>query len=56
MAAILQIVGALLISIAALVMFPPAGLVVAGLFAIAFGVAIERNPKKMNSKRDVNAG
>lgn len=56
MAEILQVVGALLISIAVLVIFPPAGLIVAGLFAIAFGVALERKPKSKNSKRDVNAG
>jgi hypothetical protein len=39
---LLQVVGALIISAGAALIFVPAGLVVAGVFVIAFGVAIER--------------
>jgi hypothetical protein len=38
----LQVIGALIISAGAALIFVPAGLVVAGAFVIAFGVAIER--------------
>mgnify|MGYP003657733090 FL=1 len=39
---ILQISGAVLISAGAAWIFPPAGLVFAGAFAIMFGVSLER--------------
>lgn len=45
MAAILQIAGATLISIAAFLLFPPAGIAIAGVFAIAFGITIEKRSK-----------
>jgi hypothetical protein len=45
MAAILQIAGAILISMAAFLLFPPAGLVVAGVFLILFGITIEKRSK-----------
>ena len=38
----LQIGGAVLISVGAAWVFPPAGLIVAGAFAILFGVSLER--------------
>jgi hypothetical protein len=38
----LQIGGAVLIAAGAAWMFPPAGLVVAGVFAILFGLSLER--------------
>jgi len=42
-ATIMQISGAVLISIGAGLVFPPAGLMVAGVFAVAFGISLERN-------------
>lgn len=45
MAAILQIAGANLISIAAFLLFPPAGLAIAGAFLILFGITIEKRRK-----------
>lgn len=38
----LQASGATLISTGAFLLFPPAGLVVAGAFLILFGIAVER--------------
>lgn len=38
----LQIGGAVLIAAGATWMFPPAGLIVAGAFAILFGISLER--------------
>lgn len=51
MAAALQITGATLISVGFGLMFPPAGIALAGAFCIAFGITIE-----LNKRRDVNAG
>jgi hypothetical protein len=42
MATILQVAGALGISIGAGLIFPPAGLILAGVFALLFGLALER--------------
>jgi hypothetical protein len=42
MATILQVLGALGISIGAGFIFPPAGLILAGTFALLFGLALER--------------
>lgn len=39
---ILQIGGATLISVGAALAWPPAGLIVAGAFAILFGLSLER--------------
>lgn len=39
---LLQISGAVLVSIGAALVFPPAGLIAAGVFAILFGVSLER--------------
>jgi hypothetical protein len=39
---ILQISGAVLVSAGAAWIFPPAGLILAGVFAIMFGVGLER--------------
>jgi hypothetical protein len=38
----LQIGGAVFIAVGAAWIFPPAGLIVAGVFAIVFGVSLER--------------
>jgi hypothetical protein len=43
MATILQVIGAAAISIGAALMFIPAGLIIAGIFALMFGLAMERN-------------
>lgn len=40
-ATIIQILGAVSISTGAWLLFPPAGLVVAGVFAILFGISLE---------------
>jgi hypothetical protein len=42
MATILQVAGALGISIGASLIFAPAGLILAGVFALLFGLALER--------------
>lgn len=42
MAAILQIAGASLITLGVGLMFVPAGLIIGGVFAVLFGLAIER--------------
>jgi hypothetical protein len=42
-ATIMQISGAVLIAIGAGLVFLPAGLIVAGVFAVAFGISLERN-------------
>jgi hypothetical protein len=42
MATILQVLGALSISIGAGLIFPPAGLILAGVFSVLFGLALER--------------
>lgn len=39
---ILQISGAVLVAVGAALVFPPAGLIVAGAFAILFGMSLER--------------
>lgn len=43
MATIIQIAGAVITSIGVGMIFVPAGLVLAGVFTIVFGVAMERN-------------
>jgi hypothetical protein len=43
MATILQVIGAAAISIGAALMFIPAGVIIAGIFAVMFGLAMERN-------------
>jgi hypothetical protein len=42
MATILQVLGALSVSIGAGLIFPPAGLILAGVFSVLFGLALER--------------
>jgi hypothetical protein len=42
MATILQVTGALGISIGASLIFLPAGVILAGVFALLFGLALER--------------
>lgn len=38
----LQVAGAVLVSSGIGVIFPPAGIIIAGVFAILFGLALER--------------
>lgn len=45
MATILQVAGATLVSVAAFLVAPPAGLALAGIFCLAFGIAAERMKK-----------
>jgi hypothetical protein len=42
MATTLQVAGALGISIGAGLIFPPVGVILAGIFALLFGLALER--------------
>lgn len=42
MATILQVAGAVLVSAGVFLVYPPAGIVAAGIFAILFGIAKER--------------
>ncbi len=42
-ATIIQITGATLIAVGAGIIFPPLGLIVAGVAALTFGIALERN-------------
>jgi hypothetical protein len=42
MATILQVLGALGISIGAALIFIPAGIILAGIFSVLFGLALER--------------
>jgi hypothetical protein len=42
MATILQVLGALSISIGAGLIFPPVGVIFAGVFSLLFGLALER--------------
>jgi hypothetical protein len=42
MATILQVLGALSISIGAGLIFPPLGIILAGVFSLLFGLALER--------------
>jgi hypothetical protein len=42
MATILQVLGALGISIGAGFIYPPVGIILAGVFALLFGLALER--------------
>jgi hypothetical protein len=42
MATILQVLGALSISIGAGLIFPPVGVILAGVFSLLFGLALER--------------
>jgi hypothetical protein len=42
MAIMAQIVGAILIALGAGLIYPPVGVIIAGIFAILFGIAIER--------------
>lgn len=46
MAAALQIIGAILITIAIGLILPPAGIAIAGVFCIIFGVTIELNKRR----------
>jgi hypothetical protein len=43
MATVLQAAGAVAISIGAGLIFIPAGIIIGGVFAVAFGIALERN-------------
>jgi uncharacterized membrane protein len=42
MAAIVQIIGLILIAVGVWMIFPPAAIVVSGIFMVALGVALER--------------
>lgn len=42
MAILAQILGATAIAVGAGLIYPPAGVIIAGVFAILFGIAIER--------------
>jgi hypothetical protein len=42
MASSIQIIGAALVSLGVSLVFPPAGLVVAGALAIVFGISLEK--------------
>lgn len=42
LAIVLQVAGATLISLGAGLVYPPAGVILAGLFAVGFGIALER--------------
>lgn len=46
MAGIIQIVGAAITALGVGLVFPPAGIILAGLFTVAFGVAMERTSAK----------
>ncbi len=46
MAIISQILGAILVALGIGLIFPPAGVVVAGIFAMLFGIALERTAKE----------
>jgi hypothetical protein len=46
MAIISQILGAILVALGVGLIFPPAGVVVAGVFAMLFGIALERTAKE----------
>lgn len=48
MAMIAQLLGATAIAVGAGLIFPPAGLIIAGVFAILFGIAIERTKMEKN--------
>jgi hypothetical protein len=45
MATGLQAAGAVAISIGAGLIFIPAGIIIGGVFAVAFGIALERNAR-----------
>ena len=45
MGTILQILGATLITLGAILLAIPAGFIIAGVFVILFGIATERNAK-----------
>lgn len=47
LATILQILGAALIAVAVFIANPVAGVALAGIFCIVFGVALERRGKKV---------
>lgn len=46
MAIMAQILGAILVALGAGLIYPPAGVVIAGVFAILFGIALERTAKE----------
>jgi hypothetical protein len=46
MAIISQLLGAILVALGVGLMFLPAGVVVAGIFAMLFGIALERTTKE----------
>ncbi len=45
MATIIQILGALTVSIGVGLMYAPLGIILTGVFALVFGVALERSAK-----------
>lgn len=53
--AVLQIIGAILLSVAALILFIPAGIALAGGLAMVFGVALEREGDPTPSTDEVAA-
>jgi hypothetical protein len=42
MASLVQIIGAFLVSVGVGIVFPPAGIVIAGALAIVFGISLEK--------------
>lgn len=45
MATIIQILGAVTVSVGVGLIYAPIGIILAGVFALAFGVALERSAK-----------
>jgi len=45
MATALQAIGATAIAIGAAVIYLPAGIIIGGIFTVAFGIALERNAR-----------
>ena len=45
MATIIQIIGAVTVSVGVGLIYAPLGIILAGAFALAFGVALERSAK-----------
>lgn len=48
MAMLAQVLGAAAIAVGAGLIFPPAGVIIAGVFAILFGIALERTKMEKN--------
>jgi hypothetical protein len=42
MASLIQVLGAVLVSVGVGIVFPPAGMIIAGALAIVFGISLEK--------------